>query len=135
MSPRNNAVCIGNYCDAVLSGEITSASCWRSSLRYIVACVLLRIILTELDREIAGPGWCVNADGLGSRQRAMETAQHRDRLPKNQPAEITMFQISEVQESPVFNGRRSFLTLRSLDVSLSDVFVANRTPHKFQSPR
>ena len=24
-----------------------------------------------------------------------------------------MFQISEVQESPVFNGRRSFLTLRS----------------------
>jgi hypothetical protein len=34
-------------------------------LRYIVACVLLRIILTELDREIAGPGWCVDADGLG----------------------------------------------------------------------
>jgi hypothetical protein len=35
-----------------------------------------------------------------------------DRLPKNQPAEITMFQISEVQEAPAFNGRRSFLTLR-----------------------
>ena len=33
-------------------------------LRYIVACVLLRIILTELDRKIAGLGWCVNADGL-----------------------------------------------------------------------
>ena len=32
--------------------------------------------------------------------------------PKNQPAEITTFQISEVQESPAFNGRRSFLTLR-----------------------
>ena len=27
--------------------------------------VLLRIILTERDREIAGPGWCVNAAGLG----------------------------------------------------------------------
>jgi hypothetical protein len=39
----------------------------------------------------------------------METAQHRDRLA---PAEITMFQISEAQESPAFNGRRSFLTLR-----------------------
>ena len=56
--------------------------------------------------------WCVNADGLGSRQRAMETAQHRDRLAKNQPAEIAMFQISEVQESPAFNGRRSLLALR-----------------------
>jgi len=33
-------------------------------------------------------------------------------LAKDQPAEITMFQISEVQESPAFNGRRSFLTLR-----------------------
>ena len=43
---------------------------------------------------------------------AMETAQHWDRLPKNQPAEIAMFQISEVQESPAFNGRRRFLTLR-----------------------
>ena len=42
----------------------------------------------------------------------METAQHWDRLAKNQPAEITMFQISEVQESPAFNGRRSFLALR-----------------------
>jgi len=38
----------------------------------------------------------------------METAQHWDRLPKNQPAEIAMFQISEVQEAPAFNGRRSF---------------------------
>jgi hypothetical protein len=44
-----------------------STPCWRSSLRYIVACVLLRIILTEREREIAGPGWCVNADGLGDR--------------------------------------------------------------------
>ena len=76
------------------------------------ACVLLRIILTELDREIAGPGWCVNADGLGGRQRAMETAQQWDRLAKNQPAEITMFQISEVQEAPAFNGGRNFLALR-----------------------
>jgi hypothetical protein len=36
----------------------------------------------------------------------------RDRLAKDQPAEITMSQISEVQESPAFNGGRSFLTLR-----------------------
>jgi hypothetical protein len=35
-----------------------------------------------------------------------------DRLAKDQLAEITMFQISEVQESPAFNGRRSFLILR-----------------------
>jgi hypothetical protein len=48
----------------------------------------------------------------GGRQQAMETAQHWDRLPKNQPAEITMFQISEVQEAPAFNGRLSYLTLR-----------------------
>jgi hypothetical protein len=33
-------------------------------------------------------------------------------IGQNQPAEITIFQISEVQESPTFNGRRSFLTLR-----------------------
>jgi hypothetical protein len=45
----------------------------------------------------------------------METAQHWDRLAKNQPAEIVMFQISEVQESPAFNGRLSFLTLRDRD--------------------
>ena len=64
--PENHADCVGNYCDAVLSDEIvTSAACWMSSLRYIVACVLLRIILTERDREIAGPGWYVNAAGLG----------------------------------------------------------------------
>jgi hypothetical protein len=31
-----------------------------------------------------------------------------DRLAKDQPSEITMSQISEVQESPAFNGRRSF---------------------------
>ena len=38
----------------------------------------------------------------------METAQHWDRLAKNQPAEITMFQISEVQESPAFNRSAEF---------------------------
>ena len=37
---------------------------------------------------------------------------HWARLAKDQPAEITIVQISEVQESPAFNGRRSFLTLR-----------------------
>ena len=44
----------------------------------------------------------------------METAQQWGGLAKNQSAEITMFQISEVQESPAFNGRRSFLTLRGV---------------------
>ena len=43
----------------------------------------------------------------------METAQQRDRLAKNQPAEITMFQISVVQESPALNSRWSFLALRA----------------------
>ena len=42
----------------------------------------------------------------------METAQHWDSLAKIQPAEIAMFQISEVQEAPVFNGRRSLLAVR-----------------------
>ena len=78
-----------------------------SSLRYIVACALLRIILTELDREISG--WCVCADGLG-----MSPASNGNRTAsgQNQPAEIAMFQISEVQEAPAFNGRLSILTLR-----------------------
>ena len=32
MAPHNHADCVGNYCDAVLSGEIiTSAACWHSS--------------------------------------------------------------------------------------------------------
>ena len=48
----------------------------------------------------------------GDRQRAMKTAQHWDSTAKNQQAEITMFQISEVQESPALTGRRSFLALR-----------------------
>jgi hypothetical protein len=47
----------------------------------------------------------------GGSQRVMET-EHWNRLPKNQPAEIMMVQISEVQEAPAFNGRRSFLPLR-----------------------
>ena len=38
-----------------------------------------------------------------------------DRLAKDQPAETTIVQISEVKESPTFNGRRSFLTLRARD--------------------
>jgi len=59
---------------------------------------------------------CVNADGLEDHQRAMETAQRWDRLAKDQPAEITMFQISEVQESSAFNGGRSFLTLRAQEI-------------------
>ena len=46
-----------------------------------------------------------------------------DRLAKDQPAVITMFQISEVQESPAFNGRRSFLTLRASE----DVLTASQS--------
>jgi hypothetical protein len=37
-------------------------------------------------------GATVNADGLGDRQRAMETAQHWDRLAKDQPAEMSEFE-------------------------------------------
>jgi hypothetical protein len=40
---------------------------------------------------------------------------HREGLYIWAPAEIAMFQISEVQESPAFNGRRRFLTLRERD--------------------
>ena len=70
---------------------------FRPPVRSASPAILLRIIVTER---------------VGESQQAMETAQHWDRLPKNQPAEIAMFQISEVQEAPAFNGRRSFLTLR-----------------------
>jgi hypothetical protein len=49
--------------------------------------------------------------GLPLRLR-VRWVRRRARLAKNQPAEIAMFQISEVQEAPAFNGRRSFLTLR-----------------------
>ena len=73
--------------------------------------VLLRIIVTER---------------VGESQQAMETAQHRDRLPKNQPAEITMFQISEVQESPAFNDRRSFLALRLVRTTLLYMGLVDR---------
>ena len=45
----------------------------------------------------------------------METAQHRDKVAKNQLAAITMFQISGVQEDPALNGPRSFLALRATD--------------------
>jgi len=83
----------------------------RRSFLATRACVRLQIILNEQDRDIAG--WCVCAAGWESRQRVVETAQHRARLAKNQPAEIAMLQISEVQEAPAFNGRRSFLTLRA----------------------
>ena len=78
--------------------------------------VLLRIILTEREREIAGPGWCVCRWLREVVSERWKPALHWDRLPKNQPAEITMFQISEVQESPAFNGRRSFLTLRGFSL-------------------
>ena len=64
MSLRNHPACIGNDYDTLLSGEIvTSAACWiSSSLPTIVVRVLLWIILTEPDREIAG--CCVDATGL-----------------------------------------------------------------------
>ena len=46
---------------------------------------------------------------------------HCDRSAKDQPPEIAMFRISEVQESPAFNGRLSFLTLRHEYVVLDTV--------------
>ena len=61
----------------------------------------------------------------------METPQHWDRLAKNQPAEITMFQISEVQESPAFTDRRSFLALRGIVVRQEDERTGRR--RKFAS--
>jgi hypothetical protein len=60
-------------------------------------------------------------------QQAMETAQHRDRSAKNQPAEIAMFQISEVQESPAFNDRRSFLTLRA-EITMFQISEVQESP-------
>ena len=61
---------------------------WMSLLRHIVACVLLRIILTERDREIAG--CCVNADGMDYRPPAPEAIQPwpnpaRPSLPNENP--------------------------------------------------
>ena len=49
-----------------------------------------------------------------------------------------MFQISEVQESPAFNGRRSFLTLRGHDLlidgsRLAPCDQAAVTPTRFDS--
>ena len=75
MSLRNHPACIGNDYDTLLSGEIvTSAACWiSSSLPTIVVRVLLWIILTEPDREIAGPGWCVDADGLERSSSGLES--------------------------------------------------------------
>ena len=49
--------------------------------------------------------------GLG----AGEVVEAVNGLAKDQLAEITMFQISEVQESPAFDDGRSFLTLRSVN--------------------
>ena len=59
----------------------------------------------------------------------METAQHWDRLTTNQAAEIAMFQISEVQESPAFTGRRSFLALRGM----RQLHAADDTPGRLLS--
>ena len=76
---------------------------------------LLRFALTPKPKRglvASDPGEVVDPLAWRGRHRAMETAQHRDKSAKDQVAEITMFQISEVQESPAFNGRRSLLTLR-----------------------
>jgi hypothetical protein len=52
------------------------------------------------------------------------------RLAKGQPPEITMVQISEVQESPAFNRRRSFLTLRHCVGNYCDAILSgeSKTP-------
>jgi len=62
------------------------------------------------DAEVQTRAGCEGGGGCGG--RTPSRSPRCDRLAKDQPAEITMFQISEVQESPAFNGRRSFLTLR-----------------------
>ena len=88
MSPRNHAACIQRYCTAILIN--TPAACWHSSgWRRSPDAGWLRVIRVR---------WWI---------RWMRC----DRLAKDQPAEITMFQISEVQESSGFNRRRSFLAL------------------------
>jgi hypothetical protein len=60
-----------------------------------------------------------------------------DRLAKDQPPEIAMFQISEVEEAPAFNGRLSFLTLRdSVPDRLSSSTATPRAPFCYAlSPR
>ncbi len=45
----------------------------------------------------------------GGRQLTWETAQHRDRLARDQPDENTMFLNSETLELPAFNGRQIVL--------------------------
>ena len=45
----------------------------------------------------------------GGRQLTWETAQHRDRLTRDQPDENTMFLNSETLELPAFNGRQIVL--------------------------
>jgi hypothetical protein len=55
------------------------------------------------------------------------------RLLKNQPAEIAMCKISEVQEAPAFNGRRSFLTLRDdRTVAAGPIGLAGGRPRIFR---
>ena len=48
------------------------------------------------------------------------------RLARNQRAEITVFQMSEVQESPAFNGRRSFLTLQNFCLDIRKAALSVR---------
>jgi hypothetical protein len=73
MSPRNHANCVGNYCDAVLSDHVRS--------------LLAQFGLTPKSRR----GLAASDPG-----RRWIRSLRCDRLAKNQPAEITMFQISEV---------------------------------------
>ena len=68
MAGRKRTVNFVASFNEVLSHDVSN-SIDRSTERLHAAgtasAVLLRIILTERDREIAGPGWCVDADGLG----------------------------------------------------------------------
>ena len=85
---RNHAACVQQYCEAVRRG------------RHFCS-LLAQFGLTPKCKRalVAGEAVCcwMRYDGLA----------------KDQPAEITMFQMSEVQELPAFNGRRSFLPLRA----------------------
>ena len=56
MSPRNHADCVGNYCDAVLSGEIIAG-------RYVQLAVE-----RHLD-DLEHPGWTETASKKQDQQR------------------------------------------------------------------
>ena len=68
----------------------------------ITSAVLLRIILAERDREIADPGWCVNADALG------EVVSERSRATLLFPMHLNMRSPTPVIAGVFFLGGGQF---------------------------